>query len=98
MADHTVWQVRRAIDGTLYAGTYPAELFKSTDAGENWKARLFRESRRGTRLVPVEPTMASQARAIVTDADNPDVPAGVEVGGIMYSDDAGASWRFNAGR
>ena len=98
MADYTVWQVRRAIDGTLYAGTYPAELFKSTDAGENWEkldsfARVVEEQ---GWCIPVEPTMASQARAIVTDADNPDVLwVGVEVGGIMYSDDAGASWRFN---
>ena len=45
MADYTVWQVRRAIDGTLYAGTYPAELFKNADAGENWKSStLSRES------------------------------------------------------
>ena len=34
--DYTVWQVRRAVDGTLYAGTYPAALFKSSDGGDTW--------------------------------------------------------------
>ncbi len=28
--------VRAAPDGTLYAGTQPAGLFRSTDGGDNW--------------------------------------------------------------
>lgn len=99
LVDYTVWQVRRALDGTLYAGTYPAALFKSSDGGDTWvKLESFSRvvAEQGW-CIPVEPPMASQARAIVTDADNADVLwVGVEVGGIMYSGDAGATWTFTA--
>ena len=99
LVEYTVWQVRRAVDGILYAGTYPAALFKSRDGGDTWKKlESFSQvvAEQGW-CIPVDPPVASQARAIVADADNADVLwVGVEVGGIMYSDDAGTTWTFTA--
>ena len=83
LVEYTVWQVRRAVDGTLYAGTYPAALFKSSDGGDTWKKlESFSQvvAEQGW-CIPVDPPVASQARAIVTDADNADALwVGVEVG------------------
>ena len=31
-----VWQIRSAVDGTLYAGTQPPAVFRSQDAGRSW--------------------------------------------------------------
>jgi hypothetical protein len=95
LGDYGVWQVRVASDGSIYAGTHPAELFKSLDLGKTWR-RLdsFGEivNKEGW-CIPLDPPVPSQARAIVLDKDDPGhIWVGVEVGGILRSIDGGENW------
>lgn len=97
LADREVWQVRAASDGTLYAGTQPAGLFRSDDRGESWhEIRAFAEAPEAADwCVPVEPPQPGRARALVIDRDDPRrILVGVEVGGIMMTDDGGERWRL----
>ena len=47
-------------------------------------------------FAPLNPPLPGRARAIVVDQTNPDrLWVGVEVGGMLRSDDAGATWQLN---
>ncbi len=97
LTDHEVWQVRRAADGALYAGTQPARLFRSDDDGENWhEVESFAAAPEAAAwCVPVEPRLPGRARALVTDGKDPNkLWVGVEVGGIMRSRDRGETWQL----
>ena len=95
LEDYAVWQIRGDSKGVLYAGTNPAELFKSVDGGRNWKSiESFREivDREGW-CIPLDPPIPSQARAIVIDSQNDQqIWVGVEVGGILHTQNGGESW------
>ena len=94
-----VWQVRAGRDGMpIYAATEPAGLFRSDDAGQHWREvtsfTAFPEA--ANWCVPVEPRLPGRARALIVDQDDPRrIRVGVEVGGIMSSDDGGESWRLD---
>jgi hypothetical protein len=83
------------INGAVYAGTQPAALYRSGDNGRSWA-----EIESLTRIpgshewgLPGDPS-ASRALAIVFDATRPDhCWVGVEVGGIMETEDGGVTWR-----
>ena len=83
------------IEGAVYAGTQPAALYRSGDGGHSWA-----EIESLTRIpgshewgLPGDPS-ASRALAIVFDAAQPaHCWVGVEVGGIMETEDGGATWR-----
>ena len=95
LADREVWQVRGASDGTIYAGTQPAGLFRSTDGGETWiEIESFTRSPEAERwCVPIDPPLPGRARAIVIDETDPKrIAVGVEVGGVMLTADGGESW------
>lgn len=95
LADREVWQVRAAGDGLIYAGTQPAGLFRSADNGESWtEIESFIRSPEAERwCVPIDPPLPGRARAIVIDRQNPKrIAVGVEVGGIMLTEDGGESW------
>lgn len=97
MAEYEVWQVRGAADGTLYAGTQPAALFRSLDRGTSWtEVTSFATAPEAAEwCVPVKPRLPGRARALVIDAEDPRrLRVGVEVGGVMASDDAGETWRL----
>ena len=80
----------------LYAGARPAALFRTTDAGESWTevesfAHAFDPDEVGL-PVPSWPPGA-RAHTIVVDAGNPKrCLVGVEVGGVLITDDDGATW------
>jgi hypothetical protein len=80
----------------IYAGTRPAGLFRSRDGGESWSevesfVRAFDPDTLGL-PVPSWPPGA-RAHTIVVDAVNPmRYMVGVEVGGIVITEDDGASW------
>lgn len=96
--DHEVWQVRGAPDGTLYAGTKPAGLFRSVDQGSTWQELEAFASvpEAADWCIPITPVQPAQARALVIDQSDPQrLWVGVEVGGIMQSDDGGESWRLS---
>ncbi|MEQ8492772.1 MAG: hypothetical protein RLW42_00995, partial [Gammaproteobacteria bacterium] len=95
LAGREVWQCRGASDGTLYAATQPAGLFRSTDAGVSWtEIEAFAASPGAAEwCVPIDPPLPGRARALVIDDHDPArLWVGVEVGGIMQSRDAGAHW------
>jgi photosystem II stability/assembly factor-like uncharacterized protein len=92
-----VWQVRAAADGTLYAGTQPAGLYRSRDRGDSWEAleSFTRAPGANDWCIPVDPPLPGRARALVIDQNNGDrIRVGVEVGGILCSEDAGESWQL----
>ena len=87
-----VWQVRDDGNDTLYAGTAPVGLFRSEDHGDTWTeieslARLAKED--GWRI-PLNPPIEARARALVVSGAR--IRAGIEVGGLALSADAGESW------
>lgn len=81
-------------DGMVYAGCEPSRLFASSDGGGTWS-----ELDALTRL-PSAPTWSFPPRPwtshVRTIAPNPDddrrLLVGIELGGVMLSEDGGASW------
>jgi hypothetical protein len=79
---------------SLYVGTHPAHLFVSTDGGESWRERT------GLREVPSYDTWRTPRHRdegrIVSLGAHPETPerliAGIEVGGVLVSDDRGVTW------
>lgn len=98
LQDLEVWQIRSSADGVLYAGTQPAGLYKSEDAGTTWaEVESFACAPEAERwCIPVEPPLPGRARALVIDAENSRrLWVGVEVGGIMRTDDGGENWELS---
>ena len=87
-----VWQVRGDGNGLLYAGTAPTGLFRSEDHGDTWTelAGLAQLADAGGWCIPLDPPIKARARALVVSG--PRIWAGVEVGGIAVSEDAGETW------
>ncbi len=85
--------VSRAADHA-YAGTEPSNLYRSEDHGRSW------ERLPALRELPSEPTWSFPPRPwthhVRTIAPHPRDPAqlsvGIELGGVMRTRDAGASW------
>jgi photosystem II stability/assembly factor-like uncharacterized protein len=72
----------------LYAGTSPVGVFRSDDGGDTWR-RLSRA------VMPerVKMGFACRVMRLAIDPARPEtVWAGLEVGGIMKSDDGGETW------
>ena len=97
MEDREVWQIRADGNGVLYAGTQPAGLFRSIDAGETWReVESFASAPEATEwCIPLDPPIPARARALVIDRENPQrLWVGVEVGGIMRTEDGGQTWEL----
>jgi hypothetical protein len=80
-------------DGTLFAGTEPSRLFRSTD-GSRWDEldALQEIPSRDTWSYPPRP-WTSHVRWIAPDPHKPErLLVGIELGGLMYSDDGGESF------
>ena len=81
-------------DGAVYAGCEPSMLFRSRDDGETW------EELEALRSIPSAPTWSfpprpwtHHVRQIAPSPHDPKlILAGIELGGIMRSDDDGATW------
>lgn len=90
-----VFSVLETSDGKrLFAGTHPAHLFVSTDGGESWREReslLELPSYETWRT----PRHRDEGR-VHSLGIHPDAPerlvAGIEVGGVLVSDDNGTTW------
>ncbi len=81
-----------ALPGTVMAGTIPAALYKKNGGG--W------EELQGVRIAssgatfPPSPELQSRTRYLAFDPrDYNRLYAGIEVGGLLISDDAGKTWR-----
>jgi photosystem II stability/assembly factor-like uncharacterized protein len=83
------------VDGALYAGTEPSSLFMSRDGGESWGEL------EGLKNLPSAPTWSfpprpwtSHVRALALSHVDPNlIVAGIELGGVVRSEDGGESWQ-----
>lgn len=97
LTEHDVYSlasVRRAGGTRLYLGTEPAHMFCSDDLGRHWRELPNMRSVPSVPKwkFPVPPHIA-HTKHITFDPHNPDtVYAGIEVGGLLRSRDAGATW------
>jgi hypothetical protein len=81
-------------DGAVYAGTEPSRLFRSRDGGESW------EELRALQTIPSRPNWSfpprpwtSHVRWIAPSPhDGEVVLVGIELGGLMRTEDGGASF------
>jgi photosystem II stability/assembly factor-like uncharacterized protein len=97
IADRFVWDIVRSPHDprVLHAVTEPTGLFESRDGGYAWtEIESFRTAPGfDTWCLPATPPRPARARTVVFD---PGTPArrwvGVEVGGVVRTDDGGASW------
>lgn len=93
LPESDVFSVAIAGDGTLFAGTEPSRLFRSPD-GEQWEelAALQEIPSREQWSYPPRP-WTSHLRWIAPDPHRPErLLVGIELGGLMYSDDGGESF------
>jgi photosystem II stability/assembly factor-like uncharacterized protein len=84
-----------AADGAVYAGTEPSRLFRSDDGGASWRVleALLQLPSRPTWSFPPRP-WTSHVRWIAPSPHDPDLLlVGIELGGLMHSNDGGASWQ-----
>jgi len=85
---------RRNGISVIYAGTEPSNLYRSADGGRSWR------SLPALRDLPSEPRWSfpprpwtHHVRTIALHPTDPDwLAVGIELGGVMRSRDAGASW------
>jgi len=83
------------VDGALYAGTEPSSLFVSRDSGESWREL------ESLKNLPSAPTWSfpprpwtSHVRALALSHLDPNlIVAGIELGGVVRSEDGGKSWQ-----
>jgi len=81
---------------TVYAGTEPALLFRSTDGGETWTelAGVRKLPGRSKWCYPAPPYIA-HIKGIAIHPEDPEVMyCSIEEGGVIQSLDAGESWRY----
>ena len=82
-----------AVDGSIYAAVYPGKLYHSSDNAENWEL-VADNIAAGVKLADPDPDMPGPAMiALAVDPQNSaKLYAGFSRGGVMISDDGGASW------
>lgn len=86
------------VDGAVYAGTEPSMLFRSRHGGEQWREL------EALRQIPSAPTWrfpprpwTSHVSSIAPDPNNARLLlVGIELGGLMRSEDAGETWADHA--
>jgi photosystem II stability/assembly factor-like uncharacterized protein len=98
LAGYEVWNLAPSPTDptTLFAVTQPAALFRSRDGGRSWsEIESFRKVPDAERwCVPLTSPLPGRARAITLDpVDDARWWVGVEVGGILGTEDAGDTWR-----
>lgn len=72
----------------LYVGTSPAAVYRSEDGGDNWKRLTLAESAGAVHM-----GFAMRVIRMTADPGTPDdIYAGLEVGGVLRSQDGGDSW------
>lgn len=98
LAGYEVWDlaVSPHEPTTLFASAHPAALFRSRDGGRTWaEIESFRKVPGAERwCVPFTPPLPGRARSIALDPKDPNRWwVGIEVGGILATDDGGETWQ-----
>jgi photosystem II stability/assembly factor-like uncharacterized protein len=95
LGDHQVYSIAVSpVDGAVYAGCEPSMLWRSRDRGASW------EELSALREIPSAPTWSfpprpwtSHVRWIAPSPNDADrLLAGIELGGVMLTEDGGATW------
>ena len=95
LPEHDVFSVAVSpVDGAVYAGTEPSRLFRSDDRGDTWEELVALQE------IPSKPTWSfpprpwtSHVRWIAPSPHDPSrLLVGIELGGLMVSDDGGETW------
>jgi photosystem II stability/assembly factor-like uncharacterized protein len=94
---HTRWLAHHpSVAGLVFAGTEPAGIFVSRDSGATWRGcpevERLRDQHRW--FLPYSPR-AGCVRSFACHGER--IYAAVEVGGLLRSDDLGATWRLVEG-
>ena len=91
---HSVLSHPSGADGVL-VGSEPAALFQSYDGGATWaECTAFRAVPESSQWSFHAPTRDSHVRDLVVSPGDADLLyAGIEVGGVVRSQDGGASWQ-----
>lgn len=86
-------------DTTLYAGTEPAHLFRSTDYGESWGELSTLRSVPGNEkwMFPAPPHQGHVKGVVFDPRDRRTLFACIEQGGLFKTADGGQTWRELAG-
>lgn len=80
---------------TVYAGSEPAELFRSQDGGETWATLHVRGLPQAESWsLPYSPRAGALRSLVLPAADPFLIYAGVEQGGFLRSRDHGATWEL----
>jgi photosystem II stability/assembly factor-like uncharacterized protein len=82
-----------AVPGEVLAGTVPAALYRGDARGGRWEE--LEDVRRGGSAgsFPPNPDLGTRTRYLAQDPQAPErLYAGIEVGGLLVSDDGGAAW------
>jgi len=93
--DRWVWGVTSGPNGTLFVGTEPPGVYRSTDDGETLTAAPDIEDLAADAnwFFWNEPFEAGHVHGFGVHSDHPErVLAGVEVGGAVHSEDGGETW------
>ena len=91
-----VWEITADSDGgALYAGTQPAHFFRSRDGGTSWESFDSFLGVPGAEKWCLPGGQQARALTFLVDPfESNHVLAGVEVGGVLASDDRGRSWKL----
>ncbi len=90
MDDRQIWSIAILPENPkiILAGTWPGELFRSTDGGNSWECLNVGMAEQCDYMYHPRVT------TLMADPDSPStVWAGVEIDGMYRSDDCGATWR-----
>jgi hypothetical protein len=81
-----------ALDGGVLVGTIPAAVYRNH--GRGWEELEGVRRNSAAASFPPSPELQSRTRYLTADPTSPNrLYAGIEVGGLLLSDDAGQSWR-----
>ena len=82
-------------EGVVYAGTTPPHLYRSEDGGRSWRelAAFARAPGSGDWVYPAAPGYPNIRWVLVGPADPACISVGVEIGGLIRSEDGGETWQ-----
>jgi photosystem II stability/assembly factor-like uncharacterized protein len=79
------------LDGRVYAGTKPPQIFVTEDGGRRWfELSSFRKRRQFFWFSPAEKPFTAYVQGLAADGDV--IVAGIEAGAVVRSPDRGATW------
>lgn len=81
-----------ALPGTVMVGTVPSAVYRNKNGG--WEELEGVRANSAGATFPPSPELQSRTRYLTFDPSSPNrLYAGIEVGGLLLSDDAGSSWQ-----